>query len=224
MLRYLRCRHAAALADRVVTADCVVTADRGDGLPDNFSRPFPDTAIHMTMRTSQMADSVSAASRVGALLLSVVVFAAMWESDTPAESGRHWLASRAAGQAPLAARTPGLRMEEAAARWEQLMSPAAVSHTLLPSDRPRATLAAGRLPAVALPDGIVPGCYRVVETDGSVHSILITEGMAGAGQPVQPRRCYTVGHGRRTRYFIRIEPSRLQAAASETETRRRAQQ
>ena len=146
-----------------------------------------------------MVDSVNAASRVGALLLSVVVFAAMWESDSPAESQEHWLVSRVSREQIDTAAEPPQSYD----RQTELNSLLTMSMSGSQLSMVSAVNAAGT--STSLPSGIAPGRYRVVDSDGAVESIFVSEAMTGTAGSTQPRDFYTLRLDTRTRYFIRVK-------------------
>ena len=169
----------------------------------------------MSTRTSQMVESVNAASRVGALMLSVLIFAAMWESDSPAKPQEHGLASRSSGS------QISTQIESVSHTSQQSNSSAELNTLLTTSlidSRVSIVGLTGNVTSFgSLPTGIAPGRYRVVDSDGAVDSLFVSEAMAGAQHQIQPRDLYTLQLDNRTRYFIRIESPAATVASAEAD-------
>ena len=165
-----------------------------------------------------MVESVNAASRVGALMLSVVIFAAMWESDSPAKPRNHQVASRMSAEQITDS-------DESLSYDPQRTDNSAELNSLLPTSlidsRVSTVSLMGHVTSSdALPSGIAPGRYRIVDSDGTIDSILVSEAMAGVKRLIQPRDFYTLRLDNRTRYFIRIESPAETVASAETDDAR----
>ncbi|MBI1315143.1 hypothetical protein GC176_27950 [bacterium] len=173
----------------------------------------------MSSRTSQMVESVNAAARVGALCVSVLLFAAMWESDSPSEPQTHWLARRAgvtqSHSDEMRVPTSHTSMRRTAADFNRLLS----TPTVTP-EFSTVSLEGRSTPDFVLPVGIAPGCYRVVDSTGTVSSITVSESTVDLQRDVRPRGLYTSHTGNQTRYFIRVEPLTQGVAAAAPRTSR----
>jgi hypothetical protein len=165
-----------------------------------------------------MVDSVNAASRVGALVLSLVVFAAMWESDSPPAQSKSRLVIRTG-------ECQGTTQSDAVLQSRRHAAESSSFGTLLPTSlQTPQTSVVSFISSLStdgdLPHGIAPGRYRVVDSDGMVDSIVISHSTSGSQRPVQAQSFYTQQLGSRTRYFIRIESSESGVAATELRTLR----
>lgn len=144
-----------------------------------------------------LVESADAAARVGMLFVTVALFAAMWESDSPPTAqADHWLAGRAGIAEPLT------QTEGSVSRTDS------DDHTRTGQHRSGAvdsvSITHNEAQPYPLPSGIVPGHYRVVDSLGKVGSLLVTEDMATRDQASSDREQFVVEDGRRTVYFIRL--------------------
>jgi hypothetical protein len=134
-----------------------------------------------------MVESANAAARIGALMLSVLVFAAMWESDSKPQ-------------------TEELRLVQ---RAEPVRQESATVTTIAPEY--------GQTRSLPLPAEIAPGHYRVVDSAGTVSSLVVQESIADLNTSTDPLGIYSLQHGDRTLYFIRVEdPTRPGLASAES--------
>ena len=117
-------------------------------------------------------------------MLSVLVFAAMWESDSKPQ----------AEELRLVQRVKPARQESATVT------------TIAPEY--------GQTRSLPLPAEIVPGHYRVVDSAGAVSSLVVRESMADLNASADPSGIYSLQHGDRTLYFIRVEGSPRSGLAS----------
>ena len=169
----------------------------------------------MSTRTSQMVESANAAARIGALMLSVLVFAAMWESDSPAKPQEHGLASRLSGpqiNTQSESESHAAQQSDGSAELNTLLTT-----SLIDSRVSMVGLTGNVTSSDSLPTGIAPGRYRVVDSDGAVDSLFVSEAVAGAQTQIQPRDLYTLQFDNRTRYFIRIESPAAAVASAKTD-------
>jgi len=147
-------------------------------------------------------------------MLSVLIFAAMWESDTPAEPQQNWLAARV-GHKQISIPTDSvIQTSQRTEHRVELESLVPVSFSTPQVEMVSVT---GILNVASpLPPEIAPGRYRIVDSDGSVDSVLVNASLTGSQHPVEPRPVYTMQVGSRTRYFIRVEsPATSSVATSE---------
>ncbi len=170
----------------------------------------------MSTRTSQMVESVNAASRLGALMLSVLIFAAMWESDSSAKPQEHGLASRLSGSQISS-------QSESVSHTSQQSNVSAELNTLLTT-----SLIDSRVSMVglmgnvtssgSLPTGIVPGRYRVVDSDGTVDSLFAARNDGrGRNTRFSLETLHAAARKTELRYFIRIESPAATVASAEAD-------
>lgn len=137
--------------------------------------------------------STSSAARGLLLVLSLVVFAAAWESDTP-QGRTQGLVRRFKPQAPAVRVT---RLEQVAADS---------SRPQLPAVRQRIAANAPKTARLVLPEGLKPGTYRVVNSEGGI-SMLVMPGPVDHSSP----KYYVVENDRSTTCFIRIPAGEMAA-------------
>ncbi len=165
-----------------------------------------------------MVESVNAASRVGALVLSLIVFAAAWESDSHPTSVEHRLVLRTVGPTAIAQNDAVIQTRHDATdinAFETLLPTSFQTVQFPVAGIPRNLSATNNLPA-----GIAPGRYRVVDSDGTIDSIVVSHPATGSGQLTPTPSLYTLQLGSRTRYFIRIESPEAEIATTEIRTLR----
>ncbi|MHC4880843.1 MAG: hypothetical protein ACYTGL_30695, partial [Planctomycetota bacterium] len=64
-----------------------------------------------------------------------------------------------------------------------------------------------------LPAGIAPGRYRVVDSSGTISSLVVSESTIGSRRSVVSRAMYTLHRNGVTRYFIRVEDTAPEIAS-----------
>jgi hypothetical protein len=173
--------------------------------------------------SNQLAETINAAARVGALILAIAAFAVIWETD--GKSREKWVAHRekAASTYQVAKKTrrPATRRlvrKETVARKDTVVRRDA--KRLPVADRAVQTQAAAQvreIPAsspsrtnvvvtnslwsnLKMPDSMAPGNYRIVDTLGHVEFMQLGTGSAGNGPML-----YTVETNGVTTFFIRLD-------------------
>ncbi len=171
----------------------------------------------MSTRTAQMVETVNATARVGALFVSILLFAAMWQSDLSEvqQSEGHWLARRAGLKLPtvVAQQKTDERQTaqvKAATEIASLLDSQFVPHFSTVS------FASHSFDTTDLPAGIAPGRYRVVDSAGTVSSLVVSDSMIGSQRPVVSRAVYTMHRDGVTLYFIRVEDAATEIASART--------
>lgn len=143
----------------------------------------------MTDFKRNLVESADAAARVGVLLVAVVLFAAIWESDST-HAEENWLARRAEQE------TPTVATRDA----EDLISSGTDTEVK------RVSTSSRQVPTLRypIPSGIVAGRYRVVDSEGDVQALQITDEMTSGSESNRGRDFYQTQDGNRMVYFIRI--------------------
>lgn len=149
-----------------------------------------------------LARKAGAAARVVLLMMAVVFFAILWDSDSP-QARETWLARRAALRHRAAAISPTVSVSVRAepAPNARPSSPAAAIQTV--SSRVEESLTAADQ-HWTLPAGIAPGTYRVVDSTGRIS--LLTVPAASISESGSAPEMYTVEQGALRIYYIRIQP------------------
>jgi hypothetical protein len=190
--------------------------------------------------TNQLADAVNGGARVGALILAVVAFAAIWETD--AKRKDDWVAQQNRTFTPLPIAYNGATDENenlAAITSERQKSTTITSVAAVESFKLEESKLAERSNSstvgqqesqqrqivstagdslwsnLKLPESIAPGSYRIVDTQGRVDFIRL-----GSGESTQGPKMYSVESAGVTTYFIRIDGQADHIEASVETTRR----
>lgn len=147
-----------------------------------------------------MARKAGAAARVVLLMMAVVFFAILWDSDSP-QARETWLARRAALRHRAAAISPTVSVRAEPAPNARPSRPVAAIQTV--SSRVEESLTAADQ-HWTLPAGIAPGTYRVVDSTGRIS--LLTVPAASVSESGSAPEIYTVEQGALRIYYIRIQP------------------
>jgi len=154
---------------------------------------------------TNLAKSVDASARVGVLLIAVVMFAAMWESDLQptSSSDDHWLTERAGVTSSIAHADNG--QLETTDRSQ--------SHAGRASVLKLAGIQIATTQAYPMPAGIDPGEYRVVDSLGMMDTLRVTAEMVSLHRSHKASDQYIIENGDRKIYFIRIQSTPSIASA-----------
>lgn len=156
-----------------------------------------------------MARKAGAAARVVLLMMAVVFFAILWDSDSP-QARDTWLARRAALRHRAAAISPtvsvSVRAEPAPSVGAQSVPEVRRSRSTTAiqtvSSRVEESLTAADQ-HWTLPAGIAPGTYRVVDSTGRIS--LLTVPAASVSEAGPAPEMYTVEQGALRIYYIRLQ-------------------
>ncbi|NQV25212.1 MAG: hypothetical protein HQ518_12685 [Rhodopirellula sp.] len=153
-----------------------------------------------------LMESTDAAARVGALFVAVALFAAMWESDSPATASHdNWLARRAG--------SPATVVEvhvESSGSADSAVAEGVTSNESKPVFG-SVSLQSGNSQPYPMPAGIARGEYRVVDSFGMTDTLRVTTEMVSIHDSHKTRDQYIVEDGDRKIFFIRIRRERATA-------------
>lgn len=159
------------------------------------------TVMITTHVPEQIARKAGAAARVVLLMMAVVFFAVLWDSDSP-QVRETWMARRAEMRRRAAA---SVTLRPAVPALAASISETHRSRTVVPlqtvsSDVERESSTIDL--HWTLPIGIAPGTYRVVDSTGRISRLTVP---ASAGSSTAPGpELYTVEQGSLKIYYIRI--------------------
>lgn len=179
--------------------------------------------------TNQLAETMNSAARVGALILAIVAFAAIWETDAKRRDDWIALQNRSSSPIVMAAHVSLPESEGAVVSQTQITDSAIVLEASHPVKAESIQQLAQRIePAkpvvrnvsssntggsvwsnLKLPAEIAPGAYRVVDSRGRIDLIRLGAGTAGNGP-----KMYSFESDGVTTYFIRIDEPAADIEAS----------
>lgn len=159
----------------------------------------------MNDHTQRITDSANALARMAVLVISVVGFATMWESDSHS-----------------------LDLSVAESQRSDSRDASTSSPDTLPNNKSRLSHEVQTIPirfgpesstVFPIPDGISHGRFRVVNSDGLVAMLHLPASMATGRGSEQPLDLYVARDGNITWYFIRVGQANEQVASASTITR-----